>query len=255
MDGWHAEWKIDSLDETRLRCFCSPKGAESRFSHFGKLFTGQRPSRAYDSFCRSATVGLQTKHDAIPAAVGGTLDAQLPILVFERVSALTLQEWLSMEVAPQPMFRRLEIAAAIVDALQCIHHIGYMHGQISAQHILVMPNDKVQIIGWGACEVVGANLPALPAVLRSVHMAEYNPHIAPERQRPSHASSAEDIFALAFVLGELLGQSFLSSPLARNLLCEDPQDRPTTPELAALLKHFRTAVGNTPDQNSIPLAA
>lgn len=255
MDGWHAEWKIDSLDETRLRCFCSPKRSETRFSHFGKLFTGPRPSRAYDSFCRSATVGLQTKHDAIPLAVGGTLDAPLPILVFQRVSALTLQEWLNLEAAPQPMFRRLAIAAAIVDAIQSVHHFGYVHGQLSAQHILVIPDDKVQIIGWGSCEVVGAELSAVPTILRSVPMPKYARRIAPERQHPSYASSAEDIFALAFVLGELLGQAFLASPLAKNLLCEDPQDRPTTPEIGALLKHIRAAVENNPNQKTVPLAA
>ncbi|GAB5405277.1 MAG: hypothetical protein Aurels2KO_35080 [Aureliella sp.] len=251
MDGWQAEWTIDSLDETRRRCLCSPSGSRDRFTHFGKLFTGSQPSREYDAFCRAATIGLTARHDGIPTPIGGKLDCGLPILVFQRREGMTLNEWLNLDTAPQPMFRRLDVASKIVAALQHVHRMGYIHGSVSADHVLVKPDDSIALVGWGSCEIVGAKLPPLNQHVHSLRQPS-----APERSGTTQASSSEDIFALAYVLGELLGQSFMASPIARSLLSADPFQRPTTGEIAKLLNHFQSAISNTPDfGQSMPIAA
>ncbi len=251
MDGWLAEWTIDSLDETRRRCFCSPQGSSDRFTHFGKLFTGSQQSRHYEAFCRSATIGLTAGHACIPAPVGGKLDCALPMLVYRRSEGMTLHEWLNLDAAPQPMLRRLQVASAIVETLQQVHRLGYIHGGMSTEHVMVQPDDSITLVGWGSCEVVGADLPALNQHVHSMHK-----QTAPERARPTQASSSEDIFSLAYVLGELLGQPFMASPIAQSLLSEDPGERPTTGEIAELLTHFRSAISTAPEfGQSTPMAA
>ncbi len=149
MDGWQAEWAIDSLDETSRRCFCSLRNSDKRFTHFGKFFTGGQPSREYDAFCRAATIGLTARNKSIPTPIGGRLDASLPMVVYDRIEAMTLHEWINLDTAPQPMFRRFKVATAVVDSLQHVHRMGYIHGAVSTDHVLVRTDEKVVVVGWG----------------------------------------------------------------------------------------------------------
>lgn len=243
---WCEDWQIDSLDQSGRRCLCSPHGGQARFSHFGKLFVGPTDSPAFESFSLQVAVGLQVQHPAICTPTGGTLESDLPIVVFPRFQALTLTEWLDDSCGGQPATARIAVAVQIVSGLEAAHKLGFVHRAVGCEHVLILPSGQVKLIGWGNCLTVGALQRLDPAVVGRVDCGLQLAVRPPEAWLPEHeVSSAQDIYQAAHLLRDLLGPNFMASKLADSLQSLEPNDRPTAAELLGLLGELSSVVGNS----------
>ncbi|HBE66864.1 MAG TPA: hypothetical protein DDW52_01815 [Planctomycetaceae bacterium] len=239
MEAWLTDWRIDSLDNSGKRCLCSPAQSSERFTHFGKLFRGSTRHPSYESFCRSATLSLQINAAEIPSPIGGRLESGSPILVYERLSAIRLDEWLTLDAAPQPIFRRVAVATQLIAAVGKIHQAGYVHNALTSEHILLLPDDSLRLVGWGSCEVVGevaASEEGLAARRPGEAKMSSGGFV---RQNRHEACTSRDIESLAYVLAQLLGNAFLESRLAEGLLCDNTEHRLTSAELHRVLTAFQ----------------
>ncbi len=213
VDHWNLHWRIDSLDSSRRRCFCSSVDGEARFTHFGKLFVGQVDSPAHDQFCRQAVVGLQSAAAGIQRPVGGRLDCELPIIVYKRLDVQTLDEWL--DVTGQPVVARLDVAERIVASVADLHDEGCAHRALRADHVLIDSTNQVYLAGLGDI-----------ALLDQHHIGE------------AEALSA-DMRGLARVLALLIGEQFLATPLAKAM--QGASHSPTARQLYSLMQSSASA--------------
>lgn len=170
------------------------------------------------------------EHSGVPALAGFNLDASQPLLVYPRLDARTLSEWLDGPLGNQPFSSRIAVARQLLEALSAIHDAGFSHGQLQCEHILVSGGGLVKIVGLGACQRVG-----LPSELTRSR----TPYNAPETCRLGfEVSSAQDIYSTAPLLTKLFGESFAKTSLAQAMQALSPADRPQASELLNLVTAF-----------------
>jgi hypothetical protein len=92
-----------------------------------------------------------------------------------------------------------QLGGEMADALASVHHDGALHGELSADSILMLPGGRA--ILWDVPLVIANRLTDRRGQERFMrqllHMATF---IAPERARGAAASPASDVYALAAVL-------------------------------------------------------
>ncbi|QDV26315.1 protein kinase [Aureliella helgolandensis] len=237
------QWRIDSFPEGSSRCWCSPASGNQRATHFGKLYSGTSgwnandtsdslPPPAFEYFQRQAAIGRLLSQPNLLPLVGFELECSQPLLVYPRIAARPMAQWLLQQTHSPTLPELLRVAHQLMLALQSLHAAGYSHGALHEQHVLVDAAQRVTLVGLGSCEPIGRRTQLTRVASR------FDP---PEvHEGPFEASSAQDVYSVAFLLGRLLGRSFLAAPLGRAMLSPLPDARPTTSELASLLEDLQT---------------
>jgi hypothetical protein len=166
--------------------------------------------------------------------VDSILESELqPILVYPALDVLPINRW--MLDCSQPPARPIMVwlMRQTVEALGAIHHVGMVHGQVDSDHVLIVRNDySVRLAGLGMLETVGT-ISSLPR-----HASRFD---APERlDSEFEVSTAADMYSIGMLMIDTLGKQIEDSSLVRAMIAQDPNHRPTAPEVAGLLRELES---------------
>ena len=253
-------WRIDELIGQRgvhELCYCSPPASHPlrssaapvllSASHFGKLYRWDRDCSERVYFSRQAELMASIDQAGILPLVAAEQNGRQSLLVFPRLHALRLDVWLAEQSQAPPRAVQLAIIRQLLEALEAIHHHGYTHGTVRPEHLLIGPAEKLTLVGLGGCEEVGqwTCLPRLET--------RYD---APEMCRDEfEASSAQDVFATAEVIAQLLGPAAQAMPIIGAMQSQNPNDRPSTTELISLFHALELELFGSPAYSPAPPAA
>lgn len=235
-------WKIQeviSQSASHATCWVwrDDRLAESKDSaptvHWAKVYTGSQAWPEFDYFCRQASLTYLVNCSGIVPLTDAVLDSdkQQPILVYPQLDLISIDQWL-LQCAQRPAQAILVwLMRQTVETISAIHQMGLVHGHIQTNHVLIARSDlSVRIVGLGALEEVGT-LSCLPRLASRFD--------APERMHNEfEVSTAADIFSAGVLFAEILGKPMDSSPVIRAMLASEPQQRPTSAEVAALLREL-----------------
>jgi serine/threonine-protein kinase len=132
------------------------------------------------------------------------LDAHLsddPVfLVLQWVPGRSLRDRLRVDFRLDPR-TALWIARQVAEALQAIHHAGFVHGDVKPENILLSPREFVTVIDLGFAHQPG-EVSESPGAGIGLGSANY---LAPERiESPTSDGFEADWFSLGVVLHEML---------------------------------------------------
>lgn len=224
------DWRIDESIATSAlheRVWCSPILSRRTHSHFGKRFHGDRESCEFEYFQREAAVAARISYTNFCNLIDSQLDVDRPILVYARLAGVPLPTWLDDQSQTPAIPLLLWIARQLLESLEVLHRLGYVHGNVQPEHMMMTASDRVTLLGIGCMEQVG-QWTSLPRV-----QTRYD---APERlQDQFEASSAQDIYSAGIVIAELLRREGKQTPIIEAMIAERPEERPQAGELVRLL--------------------
>ncbi len=228
-----AGWRIDETvgrSEAHELVYCSQGKMGEPASHFGKLFVGSGACWDFSYFQRQAAVAVSIEHPGVLPLVAHELEGKRPLLVYPRIRASRLDDWLASQAQIPLAPVVFSMARQVLEALEAIHRAGYVHGGLRPEHVLVGVEGGITLIGLGNTEPIGQHT-SLPR-----WNTQYDP---PETwSEEFEASSAQDVFSAGRLLTELIGTDFGDSPIARAMCASSPEGRPTTAELVQLFREF-----------------
>lgn len=232
--GPRAAWRIDTIIARRglhHLCLCSPHASEALATHFGKFFdrtecsAGELDSE-FEYIERQAAIAATVWHPNLLPLTAHHLAVVQPLLVFPKLQLVSIEGWLAEQSQAPARPALLWYARQLLETLDALHRHGYVHGNVRPEHILLRPDNSLLLVGLGGCEEVGA-LTSLPR--------RETAYDAPETvAKEFEASSAQDIYAAAIVIAELLGGPLAKSPLLSAMRSPAANDRPSAAELVRL---------------------
>jgi eukaryotic-like serine/threonine-protein kinase len=222
-------WRIDEIFAKKPMhdlAWCSLPASRQTNTHFCKRFRGEREGSEFEYFQREAAVATRLRHPNFRGLTAAELDVEYPILVFPRISGRLLPAWLNAQtqMAAQPVI--FWIVRQVLESLEALHRLGYVHGAIGPEHVMVVEGDRVILLGLGCAEEVG-QWTCLPRV-----QSAYD---APERLASEfEVSSAQDIYSAGILLVNLLGLGSTQAPIVDAMTAVEPNARPQAGELVKL---------------------
>jgi len=111
-----------------------------------------------------------------------------PFVVSEWLDGMTLQE--RLRERPLPEGEVLRFSRAIAAALEAAHAAGVAHRDLEPGNVLLLPDGRVKVTGFGLARPSGKNLSAGGAP----------PFLAPEQWRGEPGDARSDVFALGVIM-------------------------------------------------------
>ncbi len=121
-----------------------------------------------------------------------------PTLVMEFVRGIDLKERIR-RIAPFTLAAAVDVAVALVEALQFAHGLKMVHGDVRPQNVIVSPEGAVKLLDFG----ISSGICASPAAQHAV-LLRSAPYHAPELSTTVPGTVAGDIYAMGAVLYEML---------------------------------------------------
>lgn len=155
-----------------------------------------------EHMARELRVGRATRHPNVVAVLDGGLEKGESFVVMELASGRTLTDLASERLSIR---RVAAIIDQILDGLAAIHHVGYLHGDMKTDNVLVARGedgaDRVKIIDLGlACEQPGST-----AMIDDERTISGTPdYLAPEVMRGGAKTIASELYAVGVITYELL---------------------------------------------------
>jgi serine/threonine protein kinase len=179
------------------------------------------------SLIREGRAASRVRH---PGVVGvtdfGKLEDGRAYLVMEYVESGTLSA--ALKAGPFPVVRALQVAREVADALEAVHAVDVVHGDIKPSNIFLLPGDKIKLVDFGAARVIGAPSPTDGKIF--VGTPGY---LAPECVRGELADRRVDVYALGCVIYRMISGAvpFQAATVAETLRghAEHPPPRIATP--------------------------
>ena len=225
LSDWKLKNLISSTGTTELwSCLAAAAPADA---YVAKFYNRDRELPEFCYFERQAIITTAARSSSIPCLTYSHLDsATRPILIFPQVAAIRIDEWLAAQNQAPPLSAVIWIFRQLLQGLEAIHALGYVHGNLRPEHVLVSESLQVTIVGLGSCEIVGQTTSLLRKPCR---------FDAPELQQDSYeASSAQDVYSAAVLLRHVVGPRIEQSTIVSQMLAMNPADRPTVVELLPL---------------------
>lgn len=186
-------------------------------------------------FLREAQLLSRLNHPSICQIYDLVVVDDLDCLLLELVDGETLEHWRRSE---PPLKARLEIAAAIADALVVAHRRGVVHRDLKPENLMVTADGSLKILDFGIARSLDAATVAAPQAEAAIHAGGTTTmpggivgtpaYMSPEQARGEPVGVATDIYSLGLVL--------------QSLFCDRPA-HPRGSEARALLE--RVAVGSS----------
>jgi beta-lactam-binding protein with PASTA domain/predicted Ser/Thr protein kinase len=158
-------------------------------------------------FRREAQSAASLNHPAIVAvydtgeelATDGT-GLMLPYIVMEYVEGRTLRDILreGRRILPQ---RALEIAGAVLDALDYSHRAGIIHRDIKPANVMLTPTGDVKVMDFGIARAIADSSATMTQTAAVVGTAQY---LSPEQARGEQVDARSDLYSAGCLLFELL---------------------------------------------------
>lgn len=76
-------------------------------------------------------------------------------LIMERINGITLNEYLKLNLNNNNIKSIGEIVSSLYTTVLALHNIGYTHGDLHGNNIIIYDNNKVKLIDFGQSELVG----------------------------------------------------------------------------------------------------
>ncbi|MEW5625216.1 protein kinase [Streptomyces hydrogenans] len=205
---------------------------------------------------REARAAARVSHPAVVTVYDVAMEDGHPWIVMERVRGESLADRLDREGAlPGPEAAR--IALSVVEALAAAHERGVLHRDVKPGNVLLAEDGGVVLTDFGIAYIAGEE--SLTRVGEFVGSLAYT---APERMGGRHPEPASDLWSLGVLLFQMLeGRSPFHresmeatvtavvveetpvplragslAPLVMALLAKNPEDRPSSAEVAARLR-------------------
>ena len=201
---------------------------------------------AVERLQRTAEVAAGVRHPQLLSVVDASLDGAEPFVVMPRLTGRPLAEILAAGTR-QPLPVVLWFVRQAAQACAALHEAGLIHGNLTAENVLVSPQGQATVVGLGSAR-------------RSDPLAsEAQPEPAPETHPEDHSEpaagaasgAAEDVLALGQLLWQLLwladqerapqGSFEAAAELVADLIHPEPTSRPTCERLVSILAEMETA--------------
>jgi serine/threonine-protein kinase len=163
-----------------------------------KVLRGERSgnSHAMERFALEARVAARLDHPGIcPILDNGLLPDGRPFLVMPYLAGSDLSRIIAQ--GPLPEARVLELLASVLDALAAAHENGIIHRDLKPSNIMVLPDDKAQVLDFGVSKLRDAA--GITNTGCAVGTAVY---MAPEQALGMNVDHRCDIYAVGVVAYE-----------------------------------------------------
>jgi serine/threonine-protein kinase len=178
----------------------------------------------YSRFEREEKIGLRLRHPSI-AAVLPVSDKSRPYLAMEYVEGTSLYQSMMTE-GRFPVDRALAIGRQVCEALVYMHSQNVVHRDLKPENILLDDEGRVRIIDFGIALDFASRRLTWGRLSTRLGTPEY---MAPERIRGRRGDDRVDVYALGFILYELIaGVTPYEAPTLSDLL-KAKTDRPPRP--------------------------
>lgn len=230
-------WRLGSalhLNSTYCIAFAQPVDAKGspRWDYAIKLGIGPD---GRDGISRSITAGAMITHPNVVPILDGEIESELPFLVMPMLEGKTMK-WHLDSGPRKPLPVALWLIRQLCQGLQTMHAVGWTHGDIKPENMIVGTNGHATLLDLGFSHH-GTMLQNTPY--------RGTPHYAaPELLvNASSASAASDVFATGRILWEWLAHVDTSSEAVLGPVCElveqmveeTPQNRPSAGDLTKAL--------------------
>jgi serine/threonine protein kinase len=159
-----------------------------------------------DALLQEARAAAAFHHPNLATTYELALDAEPPFVVMELLDGETLSR--KIEAGPLTVAAAVDVACQMADGLAEVHRRGWIHGDLSADNVVLTAEGRVKILDFGLARS-SVTRPASAAHLQPETVAAIAPsgtlgYLAPEclEGRPSDARC--DVFALGVILFEML---------------------------------------------------
>ncbi|MGH3615531.1 MAG: serine/threonine-protein kinase [Pseudonocardia sp.] len=153
--------------------------------------------RARRQILREGRIAAMLDHPRLLRILDVVTDAGEPWLVLEHVEAARSWASLLQQYGPIPPAEAARIAAQVADALVALHGAGVVHGDVTAENILVDADGNVRLADFGVSRLLSDSPETGSSAMtgfRAVRAPEVAIGVAP--------GTAADIFALGAVVYE-----------------------------------------------------
>lgn len=188
-----------------------------------------------------AAVGEKVTHPNLIGSLDASSTSITPYLVMPRLHAVSMQSLLTgRESKPLPV--ALWVTRQISEALMALHQAGWIHGNITPNHIMLQSNGHATLIDLGMTQKTHTSVTRCQGIDRKFASPEsLSGEIA--------AMPAMDIFSLGRILWQWLTVATSSGPslleqvamLVEAMLSPDPNDRPEIQSVVEQLKQLEFA--------------
>ena len=185
-------------------------------------------------FSREAQSAGRLSHSAIVAIydTGEERDAtgpSIPFIVMELVEGRSLREVLRKE-GKIPPWRALEVASAVLDALNCSHEAGIIHRDIKPANVMVTNTGDVKVADFGIARPVSETAGTVTLAGTVVGTPQY---LSPEQGRGEPVDARSDIYSVGCMLYELLvGEPPFTGDSPVSIVVQHVSDAPAPPSAA-----------------------
>jgi serine/threonine-protein kinase len=148
-----------------------------------------------DRFPSVARILAELEHPHLVRVHDQVAEAEMPLLVMERVTGGSLADRLT---EPCPPERACALGLAVADALAVAHGRGLIHRDLQPDNLLFAADGTVEVADVGIAEIFHGSATAANALLRTPL------YLAPEQITDGAIGPATDLYALGIVLYRLL---------------------------------------------------
>jgi eukaryotic-like serine/threonine-protein kinase len=213
----------------------------------GRVFLGERADGEFEQrvalkliqhgapgvvrrFVEERRILAMLEHPAIARLVdGGITTGGLPYFAMELVEGEPIDRY--CEVNALTLDRRLDLFAAVCDAVSYAHQHLIIHRDLKPSNILVRGDGQVKLLDFGIAKLLGAQVEDSTRTEARVMTPEF---AAPEQVRGGPISTATDVYSLGVLLyvlltGERPYEVRGKSPAEiERVVCDEPPTRPSS---------------------------
>ena len=161
----------------------------------------------FDRFQREAGIGEKLNHPKVMRVFGGEKRSRI-YMVMEWCDGRLLRQIL--DEGRMPHERAIQIAIAVLDALEYVHANGIVHRDLKPENIMVDGEDRIKIIDFGIAMKEDARRLTFANLSPTLGTPDY---ISPEQVKGQRGDQRSDIYSLGVMLYEMLtGQVPFSGP-------------------------------------------
>lgn len=174
-------------------------------------------ARLVDALTHRACISVLEIHDT----------STVTLITFEHVEGETLAS-IALRRGPLPPREVGVIVLQLASVLEALHRYGFAHLDVKPANVLLERSGTVRLIDFGIAQRIGEH----PATVRGTPR-----YLAPEVRSGAPVTRSSDVYGLALVARELLGErpdAPRTAALVRRALDPEPRRRPRSPRSFAL---------------------